>query len=506
MLVDAFPVEMVGHARQLDLAMQGLVAHAQQGAVGHAEAEAVGGDGGALHVQRDGTALAEAALRAVVGQQLPVAVVGAGNSAGAHDVLELGALHLRDIGHRLLQGHLDLGQGRDGHPQRQFFVQDMVFAHIPVCQHIVAQVLGVAQAGTVAEHDPGMGAQHCDMVGDVLGIGRTHTDVHHGDAAAVRAQQMVAGHLRQAQRLRAIFVARLGRQSDAAGDHVAGLDKGDVVAGRVLHGGAAQAHELVDVELVVGEQHEILEVLGRRAGVVAQPMQRVVDPRRREQGQGLRLAGAGLEGPVGNAVIHGGQVGQVEHVAHLLAPVRAQVAFDVVMLGEREVHRDRLVTDTDLQFDLVVLQQQRELLQVVIAKQVRTGERGLELPRPGHEAIAQARTVGAAAAQHGIGLHAHVRVTRPHMAGQRVAGHITLHGLAQMRQAQFIDLARLRQRGDRVGMAGSGDRGGKINHGAIVHNGVTLSGTALRAQDCARDWGCYRWVPPGTPAPGIQVL
>ncbi len=54
----------------------------------------------------------------------------------------------------------------------------------------------------------------------------------------------------------------------------------------------AEAHEFVDVELVVREQHEVLEVLGRGAGVVAQPVQRVVDPRRGEQRQRLRLAGA----------------------------------------------------------------------------------------------------------------------------------------------------------------------------------------------------------------------
>jgi hypothetical protein len=39
-LVDALAVKVVGHAGQLDLAVQRLVAHAQQGAVGHAEAEA----------------------------------------------------------------------------------------------------------------------------------------------------------------------------------------------------------------------------------------------------------------------------------------------------------------------------------------------------------------------------------------------------------------------------------------------------------------------------------
>src|SRR5471032_1622946 len=58
--------------------MHGLVAHTQQSPVRHAETEAVGGDGGAFHVQRDRPALAETALRRALRQQLPVAVVGAG--------------------------------------------------------------------------------------------------------------------------------------------------------------------------------------------------------------------------------------------------------------------------------------------------------------------------------------------------------------------------------------------------------------------------------------------
>jgi hypothetical protein len=42
---------VVGHAGQLDFAMQGLVAHAQQGAVGHAEAKTIGRNGGS-HASR----------------------------------------------------------------------------------------------------------------------------------------------------------------------------------------------------------------------------------------------------------------------------------------------------------------------------------------------------------------------------------------------------------------------------------------------------------------------
>jgi hypothetical protein len=82
------------------------------------------------------------------------------------------ALELGDLGHGRLQRHLDLGQRRNRHPQRQLFVEHMVFAHIAVGQHVVAQLLAVAQAGAVAQHDPGVRAQHGDVVGDGLGVGR----------------------------------------------------------------------------------------------------------------------------------------------------------------------------------------------------------------------------------------------------------------------------------------------------------------------------------------------
>ena len=87
------------------------------------------------------------------------------------------------LGHRLLQRHLHFGQRRDRHPQRQVLVEHVVLAHIAVGQHVVAELLGVAQAGAVAEHQPGMRPQHGDVVGDGLGVGRADADVDHGDAA-----------------------------------------------------------------------------------------------------------------------------------------------------------------------------------------------------------------------------------------------------------------------------------------------------------------------------------
>ena len=314
--------------------MQRFVAHAQERAVGHAKAKTVGGDRGAFHVQRDRAALAEAALRLVGRQQLPVAVVGAGHGAGAHDAFELGPLQVRHIFDGLLQGHLDLGQRRDRYPQRQFFVKHMVFAHITVGQHVVAQLLAAAQAGAVAQHQPGVRPEHGHVVGDVFGVGRADADVDHGDAAAVGAQQVIARHLRQTRRCQTKSVSGFGRQTGAPCHHIARLDKGHIGAALPAHFFMAQAHELVDVKLVVGEQHKVLKPVGRGACVVAQALQRVIDPRRREQRQRLRLAGARFVSAVGNAIVHGGQVGQVKGVAHQHAALGAQAAFNVVALGK----------------------------------------------------------------------------------------------------------------------------------------------------------------------------
>jgi hypothetical protein len=97
--------------------------------------------------------------------------------------LELVAGQAGDFCHRLLQRHLHLGQRRDRDPHRQVVVEHVVLADIGMGQHIVAQRLRVAQAGAVAEHQPGMRAQHGDVVGDGLGVGRTDADIDHGDAA-----------------------------------------------------------------------------------------------------------------------------------------------------------------------------------------------------------------------------------------------------------------------------------------------------------------------------------
>jgi len=271
--------------------------------------------------------------------------------------------------------------------------------------------------------------------------------------------------LRQAWRRGAQFVAGFGGEAHAPRDHVARLDEGDVFAVGLGHFGVAQAHELVDVELVIGEQHEVLEPLGLRAGVVAQTVQRVIHARRGEQRQRLRFAGPWLPGAVGDAVVHGGQVGQVEQVAHQHAALCAELALHMVVLGKREVDGDGVRAGAHFQFHAVVLAQQAELLQVVVGKQIGSRECGLVAPGAFNEAIGQL----AVGARHGAGVHAHEGVEGAHGGWRGVAGHKALHCGAQVADLLLVDALHLGQGVGRVFVAGGGDEIGDLGHGAIVH-------------------------------------
>src|SRR3954467_3920023 len=176
MLADAAAVEFAGHACELDLAVQRLVGDAQQRAVGDAKAVAIGGNRCRFHVERNRARLRQAA-NDVGPADLPIAVVDARDGAGAHQALELESFEPGDVLDRLLERHLHLRERRDRHPQRQLTIKHMVLAHIAMGEHVVAEPLRVAQARAMAEHQPGMGPQHGNMVGDIARVGRTGADV-----------------------------------------------------------------------------------------------------------------------------------------------------------------------------------------------------------------------------------------------------------------------------------------------------------------------------------------
>ena len=144
--------------------------------------------------------------------------------------------------------------------------------------------------------------------------------------AAVEERQpvRVEPHLRQDRRVQMLDVERPidggiaelvgaadgGAALDAAAgqrvarDHIAGRDEGfDPFLAR-REPLQARLREGVDIELVVGEDHEILEMLGVGAGVVVEPAQRVIDPRGAEQGQRLGRPRRQLERAVGVHLRH----------------------------------------------------------------------------------------------------------------------------------------------------------------------------------------------------------
>jgi hypothetical protein len=133
----------------------------------------------------------------------------------------------------------------------------VILAQVGMGQHEVAQPLRIAQPRAMADHQPGMRAQHRDVVGRRLGVRGADADVDQRDALAVRALEVIGRHLRQlgGMRERLVGVGDLG---------VAGATKA-VAAGRIGQRRAGEGLELVDVELVVGEQDVVLEMLGRVA-------------------------------------------------------------------------------------------------------------------------------------------------------------------------------------------------------------------------------------------------
>jgi hypothetical protein len=93
----------------------------------------------------------------------------------------------------------------------------------------------------------------------------------------------------------------------------------------------AQCDELVNVELVIGEQHVVLKMRRAGAAVMAQAVQRVVGACPGEQRQRLGLTMGPVPSAVGDAVVHRCQVGQVKHIAQTVAARGCHFAFHVLI-------------------------------------------------------------------------------------------------------------------------------------------------------------------------------
>ena len=302
----------------------------------------------------------------------------------------------------------------------------MVVAQIGVRQHIVAQPLAGAQAAAVADHQPHMRAQHGQMVGRRLGVGRADADVDQGDAVAPVAHQVVGGHLRQ------LGQGGPRRLFALAGDAVARFHEAFVAAGVDLL--AAELDEFVHIALVVGEQHELLEMLRVGGGVVAQPVQRIVDPLGREQRQRHGAGGPAAAAAVDDGVVGGGQVGQVEMLLQLLALLAGQLGGGAL---QREGQRDRLVAAADVEGGPMVLDEQRHLLQKIVAEQGRRGDGRAMQARRGHLAERQVAALGDGS---GCDLGAQIGVDGRRHARLQLARGEGLEFLLGGGQPVFVDL------------------------------------------------------------------
>ena len=307
MLRDGGLVERVGGARQLDLAVQRLVGDAQQRAVGHAQPEALRGDRAALHVDGDGARQVDPPP--LLGEaQLPVAIVVGDDGAGAQPRLQRVALWPVTCGGRVLQRHLHLGQRRDRHLRRHQRIENAILPQIGVRQHVVADRLAFAQAAAVADHQPAVGPQHRQMIGDVLGVRRADADVDQRHALAVRAApgdrpasgSGATASWRCAPRPRPARCRARSRRCPAA--------PAARTAAALVQPREADAHELVDVAVIVGQQHPALHVPPVAAGVVHEAAQRVVDAGGIEQRQRQSAAVVEIDEAVGDLVADGGEI------------------------------------------------------------------------------------------------------------------------------------------------------------------------------------------------------
>lgn len=71
----------------------------------------------------------------------------------------------------------------------------MIIALIGVAEDEVADAHAAVEARAVANHDPRLRTQHREGIRDGLRVGRTHADIDHRDAIAVRRREIVARHL-----------------------------------------------------------------------------------------------------------------------------------------------------------------------------------------------------------------------------------------------------------------------------------------------------------------------
>ena len=168
---------------------------------------------------------------------------------------------------------------------------------------------------------------------------------------------------------------------------IARLDERAVAVATLGHQLARIDAELVDVELIVGEQHEILEVVGRGCRVVRQPVQRIVDALRGERRQRPRLAGDRFICAVGDEVVGPVEVGHVEKVADRPAQVLRRRGVDMRAFQKGEMQRDRRIRFRHHHRHAMIFHDELQLLDEIGLEQSGPGDRRGEVAGHGHMAV-----------------------------------------------------------------------------------------------------------------------
>ena len=123
---------------------------------------------------------------------------------------------------------------------------------------------------------------------------------------------MIGGHLRGA---RGRGAACFAPEAFIAGDGIARFDKIIVIGMAVLHIAFGQTAEFINIELVIGKNHKILEIFRSGRGVMVEPVQGIINARRGEGGQRIGASLRGDQGAVGNFIVGVGQIGSVKQIA-----------------------------------------------------------------------------------------------------------------------------------------------------------------------------------------------
>ena len=173
------------------------------------------------------------------------------------------------------------------------------------------------------------------MIRHRLGVRGPNADIDQRDARLAWCFQVIRRHLRS-------VTARRRRDELSIG----AVRVSDTFFGHLL--------KAVDIELVVREQHEILEMRAVGPGIVTQSMQGIINPRSGEEGQRAGWRAAEIDLSVNQFIIHRAQIRRIEQAGEFFDLRQIKRAFDVQAFRKSEMDRHGSVGQTNSKIAPVV--------------------------------------------------------------------------------------------------------------------------------------------------------